>query len=302
MKTEKLCERDIRRAVQLLKGEELVAFPTETVYGLGAPLFSHTALQKIFRAKGRPSDNPLIAHICSLAQMEQIAAEIPKEAYLLAEAFFPGPLTLILPKKPHVPAVACANLPTVALRMPAHPIAQALIQAFGEPIAAPSANLSGRPSATTAEHVLDDFNGIIAAVIDGGATKIGIESTVVKCEPDRVLILRPGFVTAEQIEGVLKKPAEQYIAAKGEKPQSPGQKYRHYAPHAKVILATALEQIAQFRKESIKQSIVLDVSPSNLYDRLRRADKDGCDEILILCDQKVTSDLALMNRLSRAAE
>lgn len=220
----------------IIKKGGLVAFPTETVYGLGADAFNEKAVSKIFKAKGRPADNPLIVHVSAKTQVSLIASKIPKSAQLLMKKFWPGPLTLIFQKRDIVPNNVTCNLSTVAIRMPKNKIALNLIKKSGVPIAAPSANLSGKPSPTTSKHVIEDLFGKIDAIIDGGKTKIGIESTVLDTTKDPPLILRPGGVTREMIEKVIGK-VELFEGKKSIKnPLSPGLKYRHYSPNAKVIL------------------------------------------------------------------
>ena len=204
--TERLSPDQLQRAADLLKAGHLVAFPTETVYGLGAPIFSPEAIQSIFKVKGRPADNPLIAHVSSVEQVSRIALEIPEAFYRLAEVFFPGPLTVVLKRRPDVPSIVSAGLETIAVRMPSHPIALKLISLVDEPLVAPSANLSGMPSSTQAEHVLDDFDGKIAAVVDGGKTEIGIESTVINLLGETPILLRPGSISKEALEKVLGYP------------------------------------------------------------------------------------------------
>ena len=217
-----------------MKAEQLVAFPTETVYGLGGRLFSEKAIQSIFRVKGRPSDNPLIAHVASPQNWEQLAERVPKTYHLLAEAFFPGPLTLIVAKKPKVPKSATGGLETVAIRCPDHDLARKLIKLVGEPLVAPSANLSGRPSSTTAQHVLSDFEGKIPAILDGGPCRHGLESTVIDLVSfEQPTLLRPGALKKEAIEEVLGHSIALYT--KGPK-SSPGMKYRHYAPSIPVYI------------------------------------------------------------------
>lgn len=214
--------------------------PTETVYGLAANAFSAEGAGKIFAAKGRPQDNPLIVHIADKEQLPLVAGEVPDDALKLAEAFWPGPLTLILKRGERVPAEVSAQLSTVGVRLPAHEGARALIRAAGFPLAAPSANLSGRPSPTTAQHVLEDLGGKIPLILDGGAALVGVESTVLSLEEEPV-VLRPGFVTAEEIAAVLGRPVRYSKTvtaplAQGKIPRSPGTKYRHYAPAARLTL------------------------------------------------------------------
>ncbi|MCM1103642.1 MAG: L-threonylcarbamoyladenylate synthase [Clostridium sp.] len=226
-------EEGIRRAGEIIRAGGLVAFPTETVYGLGGDALNKESSRKIYAAKGRPSDNPLIVHICKWQDIERIAARIPQAARGLAEAFWPGPLTMILPKSDAVPYETTGGLDTVAVRFPSHPAARALIEAAGGYVAAPSANRSGRPSPTTAKYVAEDMDGRIDMIIDGGEVGIGIESTIVDLTGDMPMILRPGHITQEMLENVLGRvAADQTIleAADGVKPKAPGMKYRHYAP------------------------------------------------------------------------
>lgn len=289
-------------AAQLLLQGELVAFPTETVYGLGAPIFHPETISKIYAAKGRPSDNPLIAHISSLAQAEQIARDIPPEFYLLAKAFFPGPLTIVLKKQPSVPSIVSGGLDTIAIRMPSHPIALALIEAVGQPLVAPSANLSGKPSSTTAHHVVADFEGKIGVVIDGGETKYGMESTVISLVADTPRLLRLGALSPEEIEKVLGQGLQE--ASREDKLSSPGTRYRHYAPSARVKLFTSSSELDLHLKTSPAQSrlVLSKVQGASLYALLRQADDEKKDEILIVCDAEMLQDRALMDRLYKASQ
>lgn len=226
-------------AGEILRSGGLVVFPTETVYGLGANALDADAVASIFRAKGRPSDNPLIVHICRIDQVYDLADDLTVQARRVAEAFWPGPLTLILPKKPCIPAQVTAGLDTVALRMPDHPVALALLDIAGVPVAAPSANTSGKPSPTTAEHVLRDLDGKVDMIVDGGSCRIGLESTVLDMTSEPPIILRPGGVSREDLEGVLghvEADADVDEHNSQGPPRSPGMKYRHYAPKAKVVL------------------------------------------------------------------
>lgn len=290
----------IQTAADLLKKGELVAFPTETVYGLGAPIFNSDAIAKIFVAKGRPSDNPLIAHIASLEQVDDIARDIPADFYRLAEVFFPGPLTLVLKKHPRVPSIVSGGLDTIALRMPNHPIAHQLIIAVGQPLVAPSANLSGKPSSTTAEHVRTDFGDKISMVIDGGKTEVGIESTVISLI-DEPCLLRPGSITAGEIEKVLGKTLRE---SKGqEKHASPGTRYRHYAPKAKVkLFENAREMIEYLEKfPQVQRMVFTSLQASDLYGMLRKADEENVEEVVILCTEETRQNQALMDRLIKSA-
>ncbi|HHW41899.1 MAG TPA: threonylcarbamoyl-AMP synthase [Syntrophomonadaceae bacterium] len=245
----------IEAAARVIRGGGTVAFPTETVYGLGANGLDPEAVEKIFRAKGRPRGNPLILHVSSLDQARGLVAAWPPEAETLARLFLPGPLTLILPRAPVVPDVVTAGLPSVALRYPAHPVALALIEASGVPIAAPSANLSGHPSPTCAAHVRSDLDGRIDVILDGGPTEVGLESTILSLTGDRPVLLRPGGVTREQIEkalGVEVKLHEAVLTGRPrpENPEKgagseatavapcPGLFFKHYAPRARVIMVT----------------------------------------------------------------
>ena len=250
-------EEDIRRAGQLLRQGGVVAIPTETVYGLAADATNPQAVQKIFEAKGRPQDNPLIVHIASLEELPALVRQVPDAAKKLAETFWPGPLTMIFYKSEKIPAETSAGLDTVGIRMPQHLAARQVIQAAGVPLAAPSANRSGRPSPTTAEHVMNDMKGRIDAVLDGGPCQVGVESTVVDMTGDVPRVLRPGAVTREQILRVLGSvevdSAVFHEVAPGEVVRAPGMKYRHYAPKAPVLLfegapdatARAIEQQMQ---------------------------------------------------------
>lgn len=302
---------DVERAAQWIREGEVVAFPTETVYGLGAAVFNSAALAKIFALKKRPPDNPLIVHIAALAQIDEIATAIPPIFYSLARAFFPGPLTVILKRHPRVPAIVSGGMESIAVRMPSHPIALALIAAVGEPLAAPSANLSGKPSPTQCEHVLEDFAGKIPAVIDGGQTEFGIESTVISLLSDPPILYRPGSITKQQIEEAIGIS----ILEAGETKQvlSPGMKYRHYCPVTPLILCASEEKLrAVVQRE--KRPMVLTrhkqfwagehftLSASELYRLLRFADAEGYSAICVLCDEELLRDAALKNRLFRAAD
>lgn len=237
--TDGINAKDMEKAGEVLKNGGLVAFPTETVYGLGANALDEEAARKIYAAKGRPSDNPLIVHIAQMEDLYKIAEKVPEEAEKLAKAFWPGPLTMIFRKKDIVPYGTTGGLDTVAVRMPNHEIALELIRAGGGYIAAPSANASGRPSPTTAEHVREDMDGRIDVIVDGGAVGIGVESTIVDLSEDTPMILRPGFINQEMLEKVIGKvemdPAVSGADVKGT-PKAPGMKYRHYAPRAQMVI------------------------------------------------------------------
>lgn len=229
----------IAEAGRVLREGGLVAFPTETVYGLGGDALNPASSEKIYAAKGRPSDNPLIVHIAREEDVYRIAAKVPKEAKGLMEAFWPGPLTLIFPKTDLVPGKTTGGLATVAVRMPSDKIAQALIQAAGGFVAAPSANASGRPSTTTAAHVAEDLSGRIEMILDGGQAVIGLESTIVDVSEERPVILRPGVITKAMMEAVIgPMETDQVLIAPDSdvKPKAPGMKYRHYAPKAELMI------------------------------------------------------------------
>lgn len=232
-----LTSSSLRRAAEYLKKGELVAFPTETVYGLGADGTSEEAVAKIFQAKGRPADNPLIIHLADRKQLHQWVASIPPVADQLIRFFWPGPLTIVIKHNGQFAPQVTAGLPTVALRVPAHPIARALIQMSGLPIAAPSANRSGKPSPTKAEHVWQDLQGNVACVIDGGSTEVGLESTVIDLSGEQPLLLRPGGLAKEEIERVIGPiQMDPAMLKASEQPRSPGMKYRHYAPDGELWL------------------------------------------------------------------
>ncbi|MDR2202516.1 MAG: threonylcarbamoyl-AMP synthase [Clostridiales bacterium] len=228
---------NIALAASVIRNGGVVAFGTETVYGLGADAYNDAAVKKIFRIKGRPSDNPLIVHVCDGAQISGLAAAVPKNARILIDKFMPGPITLVLNKRGRVSDAVTAGLPTVAVRMPSDKTALAFISACGVPVAAPSANISGRPSPTTAKHVYDDLNGKIGYILDCGECAVGVESTVVDARADVPVILRSGGVPIEQIERAVGKAALYTPAQNQNVPPSPGMKYRHYAPKAAVLFS-----------------------------------------------------------------
>ena len=243
-------EHDLQLAAELLRQGGTVIFPTETVYGLGANALDARAAEKICAAKGRPADNPLIVHIAERSALEGLAASVSERAKRLMDAFWPGPLTLILPRAEQVPKAVTGGLDTVAVRMPSQPVARRLLALAGVPVAAPSANLSGKPSPTSFRHVREDMDGRVDAVIDGGDCAVGVESTVLDLTGDRPVLFRPGGVTLEQIEAVIGPVDVVTKAAAGEAPKSPGLKYKHYAPNAEVrILRGSAEQVREYAKE-----------------------------------------------------
>ena len=313
----------IARAASIICRGGLVAFPTETVYGLGAAVTNRKAINNIFRAKGRPSDNPLIVHLSSINQLKLVACNIPERAYLLAEKFWPGPLSLVLPKAEKIPDNISAGLDTVAVRMPANQTALELIESAGVPIAAPSANLSGRPSPTSYRHVINDLSGRIDAIIMDEACPIGVESTVLDLSETDPVILRPGGVTREVLEKFLGCRVKVSGLVAGEAvPVSPGMKYRHYAPNAPLILITGS---AERRKALIRElfcyysnkgfmvgllnSATIHKNPpgkteelaAGLYSRLRRMDLNKKDLIIAEEIENRGLGLAVMNRLRKAA-
>lgn len=322
-----LCQADdasIRRAAALLRAGELVAFPTETVYGLGADALNGEAAARIFAAKGRPADNPLIAHIAGESGLAGLIAGEPCAcARKLMRAFWPGPMTLIFPKSPRVPREVTAGLDTVAVRMPSHPVARALISAAQTPIAAPSANRSGRPSPTTAAHVLEDMEGRIPLILDGGPCEVGLESTVVDVTGARPRILRPGGVTLEMLEGVVGDvdvdEGVLHQLQAGSQARSPGMKYKHYAPKGEVTIVTgprAAQEIARLYDAADGRAAILAFSqadygarrvyrlknaPGELFAALRQLDEDGMETIYAEDVPTTGVGLAVMNRLMRAA-
>lgn len=305
----------VNEAAQFIKSGEVVAFPTETVYGLGANVFDEAAIQKIFRAKGRPSDNPLIAHIGNLAELELLARHIPLAAKKFIEHFFPGPLTLVLPKKNAVPAIATAGLETIGIRMPRHPIALRFLQACGVPLVAPSANLSGRPSPTTWQAVQADLEGRIACILKGDQTEVGLESTVVDCASEMPIVLRAGAITLEQLQAVV--PATQLAEPNASVPvRSPGLKYKHYSPQARVEIVTDSAalipapdtafiglhppfQTSVFQRIQVCANV--EEYARKLFQFFRACDEAGVKVIYCEAISETGLGLALMDRIKRAA-
>lgn len=329
METLLLTEKDINKAAEIIKSGGLVAMPTETVYGLAADALNGKAVEKIFKAKGRPMDNPLIVHIAALEQIKALVTDFPEKAQALAKAFWPGPLTMVLPRSDIIPPEVSAGLDTVAVRYPVHPLAQALIMASKTPIAAPSANTSGKPSPTTAEHVMKDLSGKIDAVLDGGSCDVGLESTVITLCTDVPRLLRPGGITLSQLESVIGRvdvdEAVLNRLAEGKKAASPGMKYKHYSPAARVVMIKgasdnytcfvnahkADNMAALCFDEDIKRLEVPYISlgarddyraqAHNLFDALREADKVGYGLVLAHAPDTKGVGLAVYNRLIRAA-
>ena len=314
MKTEiaKLTRKNFKsvlgRAQTLIRKGKLVVFPTETVYGLGADATNERALEKIYKAKGRPSDNPIIVHVANLRQLKLLAQNPSFFEQKLIKRFWPGPLTIIFSKRKKISNIVSGGLSTVAVRMPSHPFARDLISQAGVPIAAPSANISGRPSGTLGRHLLEDLSGRVDLIVDAGPSGIGLESTVIKIEKDKILILRPGAVTREMLKKVS---GQEVVFAKSKKDLqfSPGTKYRHYAPKAKLEIfkdARALKRrLAILKKKNKKVEILkkrnLKEASKNLYRDLRALDARGVDVILAGAYPAQGLGAAIMDRLRRAS-
>lgn len=334
MNTKLLTQNEIDQAAAILREGGLVGIPTETVYGLGANGLNEQAVKNIFAAKGRPQDNPLILHIPDVSWLERYCKDIPLTAYKLAEAYWPGPMTMILYHKELVPDAVTAGLDTVGMRCPAHKLCRDIIAAAGVPVAAPSGNTSGRPSPTTAQHMLEDMDGKIEAIVDGGPCAVGVESTIIDltCNPPR--LLRPGGITLEQLRAVLGEvdvdPAVTRLLGAGEKPKAPGMKYRHYAPKAPVTVVTgdpkrSAEYIAAhaqpedgiicfdeflplFTGRSSARP-VMDLGPAgdkeeqarHIFDALRSFDHTTVPAIWAQCPDTSGIGLAIANRLNKAA-
>ncbi len=324
--SKKFNSSELKEAVDLLKKGEVVVFPTETVYGLGANAFNESAVSKIFQAKNRPADNPTIVHISSIHHLHQVVASVPKPAIKLIKAFWPGPLTLVLPKSKDLPLNVTAGLDSVAVRMPSNKVALALIKECDFPIAAPSANTSGKPSPTTAKHAFDDLNGRVLLVIDSGACEHGLESTVLSLLEKTPVLLRPGSVTVEQIQkviGKIKVPSKKANQKESEskKPLSPGMKYKHYSPKAEVILISvgknfekkvfelSLDKkvgVISFSKKlkvenEYNFSKDIELYAKNLFSCFRDLDEKGVEVIFVEGVKEKGLGLALMNRLKKAA-
>lgn len=332
METQIFTKENIDIAAKALQQGEIVSFPTETVYGLGAIATSQEAVLKVFEAKGRPSDNPLIVHISDIQQMTSTVEEVPEIALTLAKAFWPGPLTMILKAKPGIYAPALsAGLTTVSFRMPNHPLTLELISKVGIPLVGPSANLSTKPSPTKVEHVFEDMNGRIRGIVDGGSSTVGVESTVIDLTNDEgPVILRPGVITKEQIEAVI-GPIQSTVkttAGEREVPKSPGMKYRHYAPKTPVFVVDGTidafeETIHKYKVQgktvgvmarnaivdtfenkvegTYKMGTSVDDMNRALFDALRTLDHLKLDVILAESAPEVGVGIAYMNRLKKAA-
>lgn len=324
-------EESIALAAELLKKGEAVGIPTETVYGLAADATSNEAVAKIFAAKGRPQDNPLIVHIENMADLAGVVEKVPVDCVKLAAAFWPGPLTIIMKRGSKVADSVCAGLSTVAVRMPSHPVAAAIIKKSGLPLAAPSANLSGLPSPTNARHTYRDMNGRIPLVVDGGECSVGVESTVITIAGETPTLLRPGYITKEQLEQVLGKPvalsdAILHKLKEGEVAASPGMKYKHYSPKANVILlngdaAAYRTYVEAHAGEGVfamcydEEAKTLTTVPCvicgskddpaaqahRLFTALRECDEKGAATVYAHCPATTGVFMAVYNRLIRAA-
>ncbi len=337
MDCDNIDENDLKCCGAILKNGGTVAFPTETVYGLGANALDPEAIKGIFTAKGRPSDNPLIVHVTKVEDIVPLVEEIPKAALRAMEAFWPGPLTILFKKSPLIPQEVTAGLLTVGIRLPSHPIARGVIEAAGIPIAAPSANISGKPSPTIAAHVVEDLMGKVDAIIDGGDCEVGLESTVLDLTGEAPMILRPGGITKEMLEEVLgtkvlEDPALDKISMEGATPKSPGMKYTHYSPRAEVLVIigerTAVvnkinEMKQKYIKEGKKVGIIcrdetyslyadavaksmglgsnLSMMAANLFRILREFDSTDVDVILAEGVEEAEVGRAIMNRLIKAS-
>ena len=299
--TNQIDEKEMREAGEILKNGGLVAFPTETVYGLGANALDEQAAFKIYAAKGRPSDNPLIVHIAKIEDLYRIVEEVPEEAKKLAEKFWPGPLTMIFQKKEIVPYGTTGGLDTVAVRMPNHPVALKMIEAGGGYIAAPSANTSGRPSPTTAQHVADDMDGKIEMILDGGSVGIGVESTIVDLSTGVPTILRPGYINKAMLEKVIGKVEVDPTLLSADckqRPKAPGMRYKHYAPKADMVIVEGEEEkvIAY-----INDRICEELKKGNLYAVLREFDEQQVSCIFSEAFETPNLGQAIMNRMVKAA-
>ena len=321
---------EIERAAAILRRGGLLGIPTETVYGLGANGLDPEAVRRIFEAKGRPQDNPLILHIPDASWLERYCRNIPAAAYDLAERFWPGPLTMILPRRDNVPDVTTGGLDTVGIRCPNHPVTLAIIQAAQIPVAAPSGNLSGRPSPTCAQHMIEDMDGRIDGIVDGGACGVGVESTIIDLTTDVPRLLRPGGLPLEMLQEVLGEVAVDKAVlsplSAGEKPKAPGMKYRHYAPKAPVTVVTgAALCTAQYicrnlgentgvicfdeYRELFPNCVVETIGSVSdqgeqarrVFDALRAIDSTAVTEIFAQCPGDEGLGLAIANRLKKAA-
>ncbi|MBR6995995.1 MAG: threonylcarbamoyl-AMP synthase [Ruminococcus sp.] len=321
-------ESDLIKAAEFIKSGEIVGIPTETVYGLSADASNEEAVARVFQAKGRPADNPLIVHLADFSQAVDYTKSIPELAYKLAERFCPGPLTMVLPKNDRIPMITSGGLDTVGIRVPSHPVMHRIIELSGCPIAAPSANTSGYPSPTSASHVMSDMSGKIAAVVDGGSSEFGVESTVISIEGENtVRILRPGCVTKEMLSEicgeVIIDHAILHELEAGQKAASPGMKYKHYSPRADIIMVEgSLSGFTAYVGENYGDgvySLIFDTDREGfpyrymtygkdsseqahlLFQRLRELDDIGAEKVYVRAPSPEGVGLAVYNRLIRAA-
>ena len=301
-------------AAEFIRNGGIVAFPTETVYGLGANVFAERAIAKIFEAKQRPNDNPLIVHVGNIEDIKLLVSEINEVANKFIEAFFPAPLTLVLPKSKKVPLAATANLETIGVRMPRNKLALEFLKSCGTSLAAPSANLSGKPSPTTWEAVFEDLDGRIDCILQSETTEIGLESTVVDCTSDAPLILRSGAVTLEQLREIVPE-TRVYQIKKDEKPKSPGLKHRHYSPRAKIILVNEKwkaengkwkafiglnKPMQEF--DSVKVCASVEDYAHEVFNFFRECDRENIETIYCETVEEKGIGAALMDRLKRASD
>ena len=299
-------------AAEFIRNGGAVAFPTETVYGLGANIFDEIAVAKIFEAKRRPADNPLIAHIGSLDQIGELALDLPEAAQQLIDAFFPGPLTLVLKKSTRVPRIATAGLDTIGVRMPGNAVANEFLKSCGTPVAAPSANISGRPSPTTWEAVFDDLDGRIDCILQGGATTIGLESTVVDCTSGHPMVLRTGAVSIESLREIVPS-TRPFEPGQDDTIRSPGLKHKHYAPDARVVIVNAGFEIPNASESTfiglerpggklafVKICSSADEYAHSVFAFFRESDKRNIETIYCQAVEERGIGVALMDRLRRA--
>ncbi len=333
MKTQVLPIDDdsLKLAGELIRSGEVVAFPTETVYGLGADVFNEEAVKKIFEAKNRPMDNPLIVHLSSKEEIPLVAREIPNYAQMLIDKFMPGPITIVLPKRPEIPLCVTGGIDTVGIRIPEHEGARRFIKACGCPIPAPSANSSGKPSPTSAKHVFDDLDTRIPLILDGGECSCGVESTVISLCGEKPMLLRPGIITYEMLKDCLGEVDIHPSVLennKVDKAASPGMKYKHYSPKARVVIVDADEKTVLRFYDNLKlfgkNPIILwdeesfdllgdrnkwalyskrdaRIAAKNLFALLRKADDEGFDSVLITSVSQTGAGLSVMNRMLRAS-
>ncbi|MBR1591836.1 MAG: threonylcarbamoyl-AMP synthase [Ruminococcus sp.] len=321
-------EEDLKKAADMIRSGQVVGIPTETVYGLGADASNENAVREIFSAKGRPSDNPLIVHLADFSQAAEYTAYIPEIAKRLAEKFCPGALTMVMPKNNKIPMVTSGGLDTVGIRIPSHPVMHRIIELSGCPIAAPSANISGYPSPTSASHVMNDMSGKISAVVDGGNSEYGVESTVISFDDENTArILRPGCITRDMLlevcdEVIIDRAILNEVAA-GEKVSSPGMKYKHYSPRADIIMVEAsVQKFAEYVSLCDGENIYSLVYTGDekylshrcftygadsseqahlLFRRLRELDEMGAERVYVRAPSPDGVGLAVYNRLIRAA-